>query len=165
MAVIFVQTCGTVLQSFNNSVFALTKTVAFIMSDENCSPETAAQNAIVSANATGVLIMIKSGGELPILGQGDLILTSSTFTLVGTFEDTGLWDGNDQHGFCSAIPNDVKLLEALKESDVSFSYQTISRPGAFVGLDHLGRWQEMGAPINPTMVGFDFDSMLNANVR
>ncbi|EDQ87266.1 uncharacterized protein MONBRDRAFT_27478 [Monosiga brevicollis MX1] len=105
-----------------------------------CSADEAAQY-IMGSNATGVVVMVDDApSSFPLLGQG-------------SFEDNGLWDGNDDHGFCSAIARHDSLLKQLRNSQaVNMTYVTAPRAGAFIGLDHQGRWAEMGAPINPTLM-------------
>eukprot|EP00045_Choanoeca_perplexa_P017779 m.266606 g.266606 ORF g.266606 m.266606 type:complete len:696 (-) comp17630_c0_seq13:3-2090(-) len=128
------------------------------MSQGTCTPDQAAK-AVIKQGARGVLLLANSSDELVLLGQG----LSSRFKgsssadycciFLGSFEDQGLWDGNDDHGFCSMLPASASLLAAVKSGEgVNITYTTTPRLGAYFGFDHLGRYSEMGSPLNPTLM-------------
>eukprot|EP00045_Choanoeca_perplexa_P017782 m.266817 g.266817 ORF g.266817 m.266817 type:complete len:71 (-) comp17630_c0_seq35:52-264(-) len=51
------------------------------------------------------------------------------------------------------LPASASLLAAVKSGEgVNITYTTTPRLGAYFGFDHLGRYSEMGSPLNPTLV-------------
>eukprot|EP00730_Choanoeca_flexa_P007639 TRINITY_DN12364_c1_g5_i1.p2 TRINITY_DN12364_c1_g5~~TRINITY_DN12364_c1_g5_i1.p2 ORF type:complete len:682 (+),score=123.78 TRINITY_DN12364_c1_g5_i1:2723-4768(+) len=121
---------------------AVTKDLSdqFVLVDleqEACSADEAAK-AVMAQQARGVVIMAAPGSKLTWLG-------------IDSFEDQGLWDGNDDHGFCSVIAANPSLRKAAQTGPVNLTYTTSPRLGAYFGLDHKGRYSEMGSPLNPTM--------------
>lgn len=64
---------------------------------------------------------------------------------VSAFEDQGLWDGNDNHGFCSMVAHNEDLLQAFRvagSSGLSLQYAAIPRPGSFFGVSRVMGAQE-----------------------
>ena len=75
-------------------------------------------------NATGVVLMAGTGEPLVELG-------------VDSFEDQGLWDGNDAHGFCSMVAYNGALLSAVAaagKAGLPVQYAAKPRNGSFFGV-------------------------------
>lgn len=79
-------------------------------------------------NATGVVLMSGAGEPLVQLG-------------VDSFEDQGLWDGNDDHGFCSMVAYNDALLSAVAsagKAGLPVQYAARPRNGSFFGVSRAG---------------------------
>eukprot|EP00054_Salpingoeca_dolichothecata_P027365 m.200407 g.200407 ORF g.200407 m.200407 type:complete len:718 (-) comp25942_c1_seq5:1928-4081(-) len=114
-------------------------TLIYLPESAGCSAEEAAKIAI-DAGAIGVVVMV--GPDQPLRQMGE-----------ESFEDQGLWSGNDDEGFCSMVTYDKTLLEAVQGGGIStITYIEQAVPGYFASIDVRGRIQELGEPINPTMM-------------
>ncbi|EGD75460.1 hypothetical protein PTSG_06533 [Salpingoeca rosetta] len=143
-------------------------------SNASCSLEAMARNVVNAANATAVIIMANKGQPLTQIGQN-------------AFEqDNGIWNGNDNQGFCTMIDYNPQLLELLQHlqqqpehhqqdatttiTGVQFTTRQASS-SPFVAIDSRGRLQEIGALINPSLStivyaaqGLDYQARLHRRV-
>ena len=96
----------------------------------SCTPDAAASAIMATGNATGVVLM--AGADSPLIQLG-----------ADGFEDQGLWDGNDNHGFCSMVARDGNFLQAVTsagQAGLPVQYATRTRNGSFFGVRVCRRW-------------------------
>eukprot|EP00055_Hartaetosiga_balthica_P012150 m.58155 g.58155 ORF g.58155 m.58155 type:complete len:522 (+) comp7851_c5_seq2:694-2259(+) len=106
--------------------------------DYPCSVEMLAKNVILVQNATSVVFMAKRDTPLFQIGQD-------------AFEQNGIWNGNDNQGFCSMVAYDPQLGSLFKDGSVNTSLVTTQQSGGIVIVDSSGKLREAGALLNPSL--------------
>lgn len=121
---------------------------------------------MLNGSAQGVIVMAATSQPLIVLGAN-------------SFEDeNGLWDGDDNHGFCSVVAYNADFIAEVKNagaSGLSMQYASVPRNGSFMGVGLVvekvmvcathcryyefcsqvtidGLVEEMGAPLNPDLM-------------